>query len=240
MRRFATLLFMTSSIALASCAQAGPNGSMTKQDVEKIVHEYLLENPEIIREALIALQEKEELASIDAVRDQILNDPRDVVIGPDDAKVTIVEFFDYNCGFCKRSTEWLQAAVEEHPDDIRVIFKEMPLLDGRTKTSRNAARAALAAHRQGKYWEMHVALMTERSLTAERVAKIAEKLGLDKEQMAKDMQDPELDKLIEDTLVLGNRIIPLTGTPFFMINDQYLAGADTLKLRKMLAEELAS
>ena len=240
MRRIATLLIMTSTIALASCAQAGPAGNMSKDDVKEIVREYLLENPEIIREALIALQAKEEVASIEAVRDLILEDPRDVVIGPDDAKVTIVEFFDYNCSFCKRSTEWLASVVEENPDDIRVIFKEMPLLDGRTKTSRNAARAALAADRQGKYFDFHVALMAERSLSPERVMKIAEKVGLDTDKLAEDMKDPTIDKLIEDTLVLGNRIIPLTGTPFFMINDQYLAGADTLKLNKMLAEELAS
>ncbi len=240
MRRLATLLLMTSTIALSSCAQAGQAGAMSKDDVKEIVREYLLENPEIVREALIELQKKEEMASITAVKDQILNDPRDVVIGPDDAKVTIVEFFDYNCGYCKRSTDWLQSAMEEHPKDVRVIFKEMPILDGRTKTSRIAAKAALAAHRQDKYFDMHLALMAERSLNQDRIMKIAEKIGLNTARLEGDMKDPEISKLIEDTMVLGNRLTPLTGTPFFMINDQYLSGADTLKLRKMLAEELAS
>ena len=240
MKKFAALLMMTASLGLSGCAEAGSAGNLNKDEVREIVREYLLENPEIIREALIELQKKEDLASINAVRDQILHDPRDVTIGPDDAKVTIVEFFDYNCSFCKRSTDWLVKAVEEHPDDIRVIFKEMPLLDGRTKTSRNAARAALAANEQGKYFDMHVALMAERSLTKERVLKIAENLGMDTKQLEKDMEKPEFENLIEDTMVLGNRIQPLTGTPFFMINDQYLSGANTAKLRQMLAEELES
>ena len=195
MKKFAALLMMTASLGLSGCAEAGSAGNLNKDEVREIVREYLLENPEIIREALIELQKKEDLASINAVRDQILHDPRDVTIGPDDAKVTIVEFFDYNCSFCKRSTDWLVKAVEEHPDDIRVIFKEMPLLDGRTKTSRNAARAALAANEQDKYFKMHVALMAERSLTEERILKIADEYRPGSSQhFEEDMKKPEFEE----------------------------------------------
>jgi len=146
---------MTSIAALgiltASCAEAGPTTTMSKSEIEALVKDYILENPEIIRDAFIALQEKEALKeqeifreSIISAKDLLENDPRDPSIGPKDAKVTIVEFFDYNCGFCKRATPWVEEAVEKYGDDIRVVFKELPILDYKTKTSRPAARAALA------------------------------------------------------------------------------------------------
>ena len=176
MKRLVTLALSTCILALPACSQAGETSSLAKSDIEKIVKEYLMENPEIIRDALIELDAREERAAMAAVKDELFNDKRDAVIGPKDAKVTIVEFFDYNCSFCKKSTEWLQTVMEEHPDDVRVIFKELPLLDKRTRTSRNAAKAALAADRQDKYAEMHFALMAERGLSEERIDQIADKI----------------------------------------------------------------
>lgn len=226
-------------VAVSGCAQAESKGrDMKRADVEKIIQEYLMENPEILREALIELDKKEDRAALAAVSDALFKDPRDVSIGPKDAKVTIVEFFDYNCGFCKQSSDWLKNVMDKYPDDVRVVFKELPILDGRTKTSRNAAKAALAAARQGKYATMHFSLMNERSLTKDRVLAIAEKAGLDMEKLKKDMEDPEMDRQLEDGLLLANRIPSLTGTPFFVINDDFIAGADTKKLDKMLEDAL--
>jgi len=238
--KFLTATAMALAVfAVSSCAQAESKGrDMKRGDVEKIVKEYLLENPEIIREALIELDKKEDRAALAAVSDSLFKDPRDVSIGPKDAKVTVVEFFDYNCGYCKQSSDWLKTVMDKYPDDVRVIFKELPILDGRTKTSRNAAKAALAAARQGKYRTMHFSLMKERSLTEERVFALAEKAGLDMDKLKKDMKDKELDRQIEDGLVLANRIPSLTGTPFFVINDDFIAGANTKKLDEMLQQAL--
>lgn len=239
MKTFTATAMALALIAVSGCAQAESKGrDMKRADVENIIKEYLMENPEILREALIELDKKEDRAALAAVSDALFKDPRDVSIGPKDAKVTIVEFFDYNCGFCKQSSDWLKDVMEKYPDDVRVVFKELPILDGRTKTSRNAAKAALAAARQGKYTTMHFSLMNERSLTKERVLAIAEKAGLDMDKLKKDMEDKELDRQIEDGMVLANRIPSLTGTPFFVINDDYIAGADTNKLDKMLKEAL--
>lgn len=239
MKTFTATAIALALIAVSGCAQAESKGrDMKRADVENIIKEYLLENPEILRDALIELDKKEDRAAIAAVSDALFNDPRDVSIGPKDAKVTVVEFFDYNCGFCKRSSDWLEGVMEKYPNDVRVVFKELPILDGRTKTSRNAAKAALAAGRQGKYTTMHFALMKERGLTEERVFAIAEKAGLDMDKLKKDMKDKEMERQLEDGLLLANRIPSLTGTPFFVINDDFIAGADTQKLDAMIKKAL--
>lgn len=239
MKTLAATAISLALIAVSGCAQAESKGrDMKRADVENIIKEYLMENPEILREALIELDKKEDRAAIAAVSDALFKDPRDVSIGPKDAKVTIVEFFDYNCGFCKTSSEWLKDVMDKYPDDVRVVFKELPILDGRTKTSRNAAKVALAAARQGKYRTMHFSMMKERSLTKERVSALAKKAGLDMDKLNKDMQDKELDRQLEDALLLANRIPSLTGTPFFVINDDFIAGADRNKLDAMLKEAL--
>lgn len=224
------------------CAQAqSPAVKVDVSDraqIEAVIKDYLMKNPEIVREALIELDRKEEVAMLNSIRDAIENDPRDVIIGPANAKVTMVEFFDYNCGFCKRSTDWVNQTLEAHPKDVRVIFKELPILDGRTKTSRNAAKAALAANKQGKYLEMHTALMEASGLSPERISIIAKDVGLDVKKLERDMKDPEIDALLEDTLILANRIPSLTGTPFFIINDVMIAGADTDRLQATLEAAL--
>ena len=239
MKTFAATAIALALVAVSGCAQAESKGrDMKRADVESIIKEYLMENPEILREALIELDKKEDRAALAAVSDALFKDPRDVSIGPKDAKVTVVEFFDYNCGFCKQSSDWLKGVMEKHPNDVRIVFKELPILDGRTKTSRNAAKAALAAGRQGKYSTMHFSLMNERSLTEDRVFALAEKAGLDMDKLKKDMEDRELDRQLEDGLLLANRIPSLTGTPFFVINDDFIAGADPAKLDKMLEDAL--
>ena len=239
MKTFAATAIALALVAVSGCAQAESKGrDMKRADVESIIKEYLMENPEILREALIELDKKEDRAALAAVSDALFKDPRDVSIGPKNAKVTVVEFFDYNCGFCKQSSDWLKGVMEKHPNDVRIVFKELPILDGRTKTSRNAAKAALAAGRQGKYSTMHFSLMNERSLTEDRVFALAEKAGLDMDKLKKDMEDRELDRQLEDGLLLANRIPSLTGTPFFVINDDFIAGADPAKLDKMLEDAL--
>ena len=240
MKNFTKITMTMFALGVAACTQAGATGDMDRKQVEAIIQSYLMENPEIIRDAMIALNEKEEREALEAVKKDIYKDKRDPVIGPNNAKVTIVEFFDYNCGFCKQSTEWLQAKVAEYPNDVRVIFKELPLLDGRTKTSKNAAKAALAAAEQGKYFEMHVALMVERSLTPDRINAIAKKTGLDMTAFKKDMADPDFATHIEDNIDLATQIPMFGGTPFFLINGEHLSGANTERLQALFDSAIGS
>ncbi len=238
MKLYKTALLAASVLAFPACSQAGQVNTQDKEAIEKIVYEYLMENPEVVQEALIELEAKQDRESLASVKSSIYNEPRDVVLGPADAKVTIVEFFDYNCSYCKRTTDWLVETMEKHPKDVRVIFKELPILDRQTKTSRNAAKAALAAHRQGKYLEMHTALMEARGLNDDRIEEIAKDIGLNVARLKGDMQDPEIAAYIEDTLIMGQKLRPLTGTPFFMIGDEYIAGANVNRLNDMLANAM--
>jgi len=246
MRPFLLTSVVALGVLTASCAEAGPSTNMSKSEIEALVKDYILENPEIIRDAFIKLQEKEALKeqetfreSIAQAKDALENDPRDPSIGPNDAKVTIVEFFDYNCGFCKRATPWIEEAIEKYGDDIRVVFKELPILDDRTKTSRLAARAALAAQRQGKYAEMHFALMERPRLSGAIIRETAEDVGLDMRKYEADLADPTIDKHVGDVIALANQLPALTGTPFFVVGENYISGADTARLERLVKEELA-
>ncbi len=143
------------------------------------VRAYLLANPQVLDEVVAARQTAEDGARVDAINVAIaanpalmVADPRDPAFGPADAKVTVVEFFDYRCPGCKAvSTDYLRL-VRSQPG-VRFVFKEWPILDrGDDVTSQYAARAALAAHQQGKYLPVHEALMAERSLSQESIDRI--------------------------------------------------------------------
>ena len=113
MKSFAATTLAVSLIGISGCAQAGQSSGrdMKKADVEQIIQDYLMANPEILREALVELEKKEDRAALASVSDALFKDPRDVSIGPKNAKVTVVEFFDYNCGFCKTSSDWLKGCL---------------------------------------------------------------------------------------------------------------------------------
>jgi len=239
MRKMTATAITIALTAISSCTEAESKGhDMKHTDVEQVIKENLVVRLQAQRKALIELDQKERKQAFAIVKEAIYNDPRDVSFGPKEAKVTIVEFFDYNCGFCKQSTGWLKGVIDKYPDDVRIVFKELPLLDGHTKTSRNAAKAALAAARQDKYLTMHYALMAERSLTKERILSLSKKADIDIEKLTKDMEDPDLNLQLEDGLLLATRIPYIQGTPFFIINDNFVSGGNIKTLDTLLEKAL--
>lgn len=228
------------TLIMSGCAEAGPTTTLSESEIQDLVRNYILDNPEIIGEALIRMEENASRDAIVNASDALFNDPRDYSIGPKDAKVQLVEFFDYNCGYCKRSTAFVKEVMEKYPNDVRVIFKEMPVLDRQGGTSRLAAKAGLASARQGKYLPMHAALMEARGFTQEKLNEIAEENGLDIAVFEADMKDPALEQHINDTLMLANRIPDLTGTPFFVVNELSVSGAKLDVLDKMIQDALAA
>jgi protein-disulfide isomerase len=221
-------------LSAAACGADGPPDSvsrMERSEVEAIVRAYLLENPEVITEALTELQRRDDERAVA----QMLANTDAPSVGPADAPITIIEFFDYNCGYCKVATPWLSAQLEHPNKDVRVIFKEFPILEDRTQSSEAAARAALAAHKQGKYLEMHMALMAEKPLTAERIEPIARGLGLDVERLKRDMESRDVTDQIATNFELAQNA-GVNATPGFFINGKPLLGFSEELLDEMMAE----
>ena len=238
------LVFAATALALLpACAQAG---SGSKAEMEKIVREYILENPEIIEEALIVLRDRDIAAEAAAVKaaiaenkDALYNHTGDYSIGPADAKVTLVEFFDYRCGYCKSSVNWVRALPEAYDGQVRVVFKELPIFDG---ISRTAALAALAAGKQGKYVELHVALMNLKSnddLTEAKIDELAAAQGINVAKMRADMKSDAVQKQLTEMRALG-QTLAVTGTPGFFIGDEHIEGANTDAIEAAIKAALAS
>jgi protein-disulfide isomerase len=208
--------------------------------VRKIVRDYILENPEIIGDAIEALQEKtrraieaENAKLIAEKRKEIENDPATPVGGNLKGDITIVEFFDYNCGYCKQVHVPLMDLLKKD-GKIRMVYKELPVLG---KVSVLAARVALATHMQGKYVEFNDALMRSRGqITEDSLFAMAKELGINVEKLKKDMRSPEIEKALEANEELA-RLLSIRGTPAFIIGDQVVRGApDPEGLRLLVVE----
>jgi protein-disulfide isomerase len=225
------------SVVLAAFVAVGlllPSGLLAqefsrdqRQELGEIIREYLIDNPEVLREAFQALerkaQEEEAAAATAAITEraaEIFRSEGDFVAGNPEGSVTMVEFFDYNCGFCKRAMSDVLALLESDRD-LRVVLKEWPIL---SEGSKFAARAAVASRRQGKYWELHLALMETRRVDEESTLEAARRIGLDVDRLKADMEHPEVTGVIDRNKRLAEAL-GIQGTPAFLIDNQLIAGA---------------
>ena len=224
--RIAALLLSASVAAVASADQ--PSGQRSVEDIQKIVREYLLENPEVIFEA--AQRHREQQARLRADRDrttvrryakELLADPDSFVGGNPDGDVTLVEFFDYRCGYCKRFAPTL-ARIMQQDSNLRVVYKELPILG---PDSFRAAQAALAARGQGYYLEFHEALMKANGpLTDKAIMTVARSVGLDVERLKRDMETPKVLNVIGNNRRLATAL-RIDGTPTLVVGDLIVRGA---------------
>ncbi len=204
--------------------------NVDKERIEKIIREYLIKNPEVLEEAIRALQAKRQAqrqaaaqTSIQKLRKQIYEDPGDPVGGNPNGDVTIVEFFDYRCGFCKRVAPVVEEALAKDKK-IRIVYKEFPVLG---PNSVLAARAALASRAQGKYIAFHKALIKARiSYDEASIMKIAATVGIDTARLKKDMRSPRIQAQLDKNRALA-RSLGIRGTPAFIIGKQLFPGALT-------------
>lgn len=222
---------MTLSLLGGHAVSAQDQDTAEKEKIEKIIENYLLENPEVIETAIIELNRRRTLAkmlpAIQLYRAYLENDPDAAVLGNPEGDVTVVEFFDYRCGFCRRHFGEVLKLVEQDKN-IRWVPRHYPILDrpNETPVSMMAARAAEAAHRQGKFREFHIALMTsEGSITEEKLYDTAAAVGLNVTQLKADMNDKLLQKRIGNSLAIGSDI-GFTGTPGYIIGDDVVLGAE--------------
>lgn len=229
-------------IMLAAWAPAradGPAADLSVEQIEKIVREYLLREPEVVYQALEELQRRQaeaaalrQRAAIAENQSELLDDPASPVGGNPDGDVTLVEFFDYRCAYCRRVVSSMRALLDEDRD-LRVVFKELPVLG---PDSVRAARAALASHRQGRYVPFHFALMAADDLSLQGIRAAAEAVGLDADQLEADMEAPEVNAAIEANYALANEL-GIEGTPAFVIGPQLIPGAvDKARLDQLIRE----
>lgn len=230
--RHALILF---ALLCAATLPAAAQQAMTREQIEEIVREYLVNNPEVIVQALEALEARHKAAqqadqreALAAHQDQLLRDPDAPVMGNPSGDVTMVEFFDYRCPYCKQVVPALTQLLKDDRD-LRLVLKELPILG---PDSLLASRAALAAQAQGKYAVMHTALLAHRgSFDDAVIARIAAAAGLDVARLKADMEQPEIAAMIDRNRALAGAL-SLTGTPAFIIGDTIVPGAadlDTLK-----------
>ena len=217
-----------------------PEG-MDREVLNQVIEDYIRNHPEVIIESLRSLEDRQRQAEAEHRRQIILarsdvleNDPTSPVFGNPEGSVTIVEFFDYRCGYCRRMVPAMQRLLEEDPD-LRWVMKEFPILG---PESLYASRAAVASQKQGKYQEFHMALMSDGvSVTDENVDRIAALLGLDMEQLKADMASKETQDILARNQELA-RDLGIGGTPSFVLGDSFLPGAvPEERLRALIQEE---
>ena len=221
--------------------QMAQASGMDRSEVEMIVRDYLLRNPEILVEMQTALDEKEKEAQrianlevISSARDAIFNSPHDGIVGNPDGKVTIVEFYDYNCGFCKRAQEDMLALTAADPE-LRFVLKEFPIL-GPDSQKAHVVSQAVQSLMPEKYAEFHNRLLASQGRAGEASAvKLAVELGVDETKLREAMKDPKIGETFAGTYDLANRLA-ITGTPSYVVGNEVVFGALG---RDVLAEKIA-
>lgn len=215
------------TFATFSTAQAGSFTPEQKTEIQDLIRSYLLENPELLREMATKLEANDKQAeeemrgkALSTLAPEIFKTASDPSIGNPKGDVTIVEFMDYNCGWCKKSMGEVSTLLKAD-DKLKVVFKEFPIFG---EHSEYAARAALAAAKQNKYWELHQAMFShEGQVTTDFVNQLAEGLGLDMAKLKTDIESKEIGEHIAANMQLGKQLA-INGTPAFIIDDQVHGG----------------
>jgi protein-disulfide isomerase len=210
-----------------------------QQSVETIVEQYIRSHPEVIEQSLKVLEAKREAeerarqkTAIGKRQQDLLHDPSSPVSGNPNGDITIVEFFDYRCGFCKRAAPAV-TQLQKEDSRVRVVYKDFPILG---EPSELAAKAALASHEQGKHQQFHEALLASKNeMTKEEVLRIATEVGLDPKRLEADMANPEWQTVIDRNRALA-RDLGINGTPGFIVGTELMPGAlDVKGLKDLIA-----
>ncbi|MGH7100215.1 MAG: DsbA family protein [Stellaceae bacterium] len=227
------------AFSAAGAAEPAALAPGQRQTIEAIVHDYLLSHPEVVVEALNEAEKKLRLAAQEHAqqaladhRRQVFDDPATPVGGNPEGDATIVEFFDYNCPYCKAIEPSLERlSAKDH--NLRFVYKEFPVLGPESVV---AARAALAANRQGKYEAFHDAMMALKGpFDDDRIDQVARSVGLDVARLRRDMASPQIAAALKANFVLADAL-DVHGTPTFIIGKEIVPGAvDTARLEHLIA-----
>ncbi len=243
--RLRSLALLLSSLAALALPVAACHAQESPADIVfgHRVRAYLLAHPEVLQEALERLQAKTDAdkasdarAAIVARKQMLERDPRDPGLGDPQGPVTVVEFFDYRCPFCKAAEPDVEKLLAANPD-VRLVLKEFPILDAEDQThiSEDAARAALAANAQGKYGPVHRALLAQKHLDEDAIAAVLKANGVDAGPAKALETSPATTTQIADARALA-RALGIDGTPAFIVGDQMIAGAQMDLLRTAVVQ----
>jgi protein-disulfide isomerase len=209
---------------------SSPIDATQKEVIENIIREYLMEHPEVIRDAMEALEQRRiaeegerQTKAIADNRDKLLYSPHQVVLGNPSGDVTLVEFFDYNCGYCRRAHADMVRLIDED-EKLRVVLKEFPVLG---PASMEAAQVAIAVNivAPGKYGEFHDKMLADKAqASADRALALAESIGIDGAKLREAVQNEIVGKTIEEVYAMANSL-GLTGTPSYVVGDEVVVGA---------------
>jgi protein-disulfide isomerase len=221
-------------------AESSPMSSPDQATLGKSIHDYLVNNPEVLVEAMQQLERKQDSErdtmaqkGIEEHQKELMSDPGSPVSGNPNGDVTIVEFSDYQCPYCKRSYPAVKSVVASD-GKVKLIHKDLPILG---EASRIAALAALASRNQHKHEAFDSALMEfNGKLDRDRIMDIASSVGIDVAQLQKDMDDPKLKEIIDRNMALATAL-GVRGTPAFVIGKQFVPGAVDADTLKQLIEE---
>ena len=218
-------------IAFGLPARAAEFSPAQKAEIEATVHSYLVEHPEVLREVSIELEKRQKVEEADLRSRAIAENKQDLynssfqaVIGNPNGKITLVEFFDYNCGYCKRALGDLVTLMKAEPE-LRVVLKDFPVLG---PNSVDAALIASAARKQisgEKFFEFHQKLLLGHGPTGrDQALAVAKEMGLDMDKLQKDAKDPAVRAGLEDVMKVADQL-NLTGTPSDVVGDEAVVGA---------------
>ena len=234
------------ALVLGSCSLAAQEQSPAalRQQIEQVLRQYILDHPEVVLESLKTYQQREQVAQRDRAKGlivareaELLHDASSPAAGKAGADIAVVEFFDYRCGFCKKIQPTLVKLLADNPR-LRVVFKEFPILG---PESMIAAKASLAAQRQGSYLRFQEELMTTTEpLNLENIEKIAVKLGLDAAKLSGDMEAPEILRALSQSQELG-AAIGVNATPSFVIGSELVSGVvDAAQFQALINKAIAA
>jgi protein-disulfide isomerase len=226
------VLALAFALIAAPAASAQSFNAQQQAEIRAIVRDYLVHNPDVLREAMDALQARETAERIARAE----NDPRDFSMGPRNAPITIVEFFDYRCPFCLQALPWVNDVLRTRRD-VRFVFKEMPIFALHGEPAVEASQASIAAMPQGRYYQFHRALLTfPGELTSARINEIARQSGIDVPRMRRAMNDQNIDKLLQDNYQLVTDLTGSPATPTFLVNGHLVSGANEQRLNELLQQ----
>jgi len=239
----ASLLIASMAFLRGTSAVAEPDqGSKQPEQsgIEQSIHDYVLAHPEVIIESLRRAKQKEQdqiaanaKSTIMSLTKELLEDPNSPVLGNPKGDVTIVEFFDYRCPYCRQIEPWLRALIKDDPG-VRLVQKEFPILG---PASVFAASAALAALKQGRYAEFHNAMMAKKPNLEDRaVLEIAKEVGLDIERLTADMKSQDVNTELQRNIEIA-KALNITGTPALIVGTELIPGATDLGTLKSMVND---